>query len=381
MIDNTDEYKWDGLDHLMNSNPNHGPSKPMAGAPKASIFDLNSVRDSVLFDNKDKERFSFCLSPPKDPHGYKSGNKINNNSNNNSKQPIGNHPISSFNNNSKENMSKNTLNQQRIITTSTKHVQSSTIPQQQHQPPQQSKPINISSGGSSGSFVKPLPNIQTSGVSFSKIGASPSKTTLSQQPPSPRMQPITTTTSKKEHLQAMTDVTLEPLYLTNNAAYNSQNNINRPAVLSSRPASPSGILSNPTPSSINNTNNITTTTTVRPMSSRPATPTQMLPTTQSPPLSRRPGTPTKLEPITVVPIVPKATAAPTKDSDSISVVTEAKLESRIKILELDNRILRQQMTEKDKTMDQLNSRINELEDQMKVFMNEVKMVLMNSVQQ
>ncbi|GAM18713.1 hypothetical protein SAMD00019534_018880 [Acytostelium subglobosum LB1] len=387
MIDNKDEYKWDGYDHMMSSKPNMG--KP---DPKASIFDLNNMRDSVLFE---KDRFSFCLSPPKDPSKYKTFSQPQSKSHA-QPMPMGGARVQQQQQ-QKENipinsnqrmappmaMTKQQMVSQPMPINAVKKVttQPITIPSQQtqQQQPQQQQKV-----------TSPMYQSPVKTNTLTKVPSSPIKsTTMKTQPQSPQKPSM----MKKETVQSLSDVNLDNMYLTNNVDYNmSVNGVvaaplpnNRPVpMFGSRPATPTQQLPN-VPSITTQPLMVGSAPTRPGMLSRPATPTQQLTNIQSPPqqsapsLNKRPVTPTKMEPL-ALPVATKPSATQ-KEADSISIVAEAKLESRIKNLEMENRVLKQQMQEKDRSMEQLHDRIEDLESQVKNFMEEIKLFLLNNIEE
>eukprot|EP01132_Coremiostelium_polycephalum_P000653 gene653-808_t len=326
MFDHDDEMKWDGYDHLMNAKPNTKYD------PKASIYDIHSMRDSVLFE---KERFSFCLSPPKeDPKTFKFPKK---NGGGGALPPT------------QQNQQHHHLNTRKL-------------------PPQISNPISIPSqpirslSTQPNSPIKSLSSISqspkrisTTTTSLSKISSSPTTTTKLNKPT-----PISI--SKKDDNSTTTkNLTIRPP---------------TPTKLTSRPPTPTSSSSlssslNSTSnnnnsafsSSLNNNNTLTT---------RPPTPTKLNMgdlTTPSRALNKSLNASISANTAAVNSIV---------DTDPINMITEAKFESRFKSMEMENKILRQQIDEKENSIQQLTHRVSELEFQLANFMLEVKMVLMNS---
>ncbi|EGG17613.1 hypothetical protein DFA_08609 [Cavenderia fasciculata] len=378
MIDD-DEFQWDGYDHLMSTKPSN------RNDPKASIFDLNNMRDSVLFE---KDRFSFCLSPPKEKGGSSLTTKANTSSSSSSKvsqqqqqhipygvqqqQPVLSHQA-------KENIPNN-LNV-RIISTNTK----------QQQQPITSQPIKIKPSSASPPLVSQQQQKQntSSSSSLSRVPSSPNIKTQPFNTKTPTVgiatnhsltssvvqkQPTTATTSKKEQLQSLTDVQLDPMStirlpsnqpMSNRPPTPTQQQPSR-AGLSTRPGTPTQIPAVPILSSQNSI-------TVIPLSTRPATPTKGLTSTTTP-------TSVNLPPPSAAVTSALTAQLPLEQNNGISIITEAKFESRLKILEAENRLLKSQMSDKDKSIDQLSTRITELESQMHTFMDEVKLFLIGNME-
>eukprot|EP01133_Synstelium_polycarpum_P002660 gene2660-3069_t len=119
---------------------------------------------------------------------------------------------------------------------------------------------------------------------------------------------------------------------------------------------------------------------------RPGTPTGQLQSTTSPTLSGRPGTPSKASSAALSALSAQANAIIEK-SEPIEAVTEAKFESRFKNIDMETRIMRGQiadlrnlLSEKDRQIEALNDRNDELEAKMNTFMEEIKLVLLTSME-
>ncbi|KAN0006656.1 hypothetical protein ACTFIU_003372 [Dictyostelium citrinum] len=365
------EDDWNGYESLMNVKPKERYDI------KASIFDLNTIRDSALFE---KERFSLCLSPPKEKPGtFKF-----------SKSPTS--PKSKIPNDSPPKQPKqretfqllqpnlNTIGNGGGITKIKKELPPSVQNQQTHQyntrkiptsmvPPQQ---LQQQQQQQQQQQPKLSQQHQQYLTKLTNVSNSPIKS-LSQQPNSPLRKRFSSTSQQP------------PVVVTTLSSSSSSSSIN-----TQQP---------PIKKLATNNNGVTQTTTNPPhtLQNRPATPTRPTnpvlnnkPSTPIKSLTNRPLTPSKQPLLTTNDLnnnITVTTASATSRITTSSLakntnngingltttpIDQSRLESRIKSLEIENKIINSKLEEKDQIIETLSGRVSELEFQLVNFMLEVK---------
>ncbi|KAK5580041.1 hypothetical protein RB653_000054 [Dictyostelium firmibasis] len=349
------EDDWNGYESLMNVKPKERYDI------KASIFDLNTIRDSALFE---KERFSLCLSPPKEKPGtFKFSksptspkNKIPNNSP--PKQQRETFQLLQTNQNNtgngvgginkvKKELPPSIQNQQTHQYNTRKVPTSMTT--QQTQQTQQKQPQYL---------TKPLSNIPNSPIK-----------SLSQLPNSPLRKRFSSTSNSLQPSTPSSINTQQPpikKLATNNNGVNQTTITTPPHNLQNRPATPT----RPTNPVLNNKPS----TPVKPISlvNKPLTPSkQPLLTTND--LNNNNNNNNN---INITATTPKLTLSKNVNNNVLTTMDQSRLESRIKSLEIENKIINSKLEEKDQIIDTLSGRVSELEFQLANFMLEVKMCIL-----
>ncbi|KAM9998770.1 hypothetical protein ACTFIY_008429 [Dictyostelium cf. discoideum] len=363
------EDDWNGYESLMNVKPKERYDI------KASIFDLNTIRDSALFE---KERFSLCLSPPKEKPG--------------------------------------TFKFSKSPTSPKSKIPNDSAPKQLVQQPNLD---NIGNGGGINKMKKELPpsiqNQQTHQYNTRKVPTSmvpPQQQQQQQQQQQFQQQPPKISQQHQQYLTKLTNVSNSPIkslsQLPNSPLRKRFSSTSQPSVVVQ-----SSLSSSSSSSSINtqqppikklatNNNGVNQTTPPHTFQNRPATPTR----TTNPVLNNKPSTPIKS--LTNKPLTPSkqpllttndlnnniattttatattaigklTTSSHSKNTNNniingltTTTIDQSRLESRIKSLEIENKIINSKLEEKDQIIETLSGRVSELEFQLVNFMLEVK---------
>ncbi|EAL63922.1 hypothetical protein DDB_G0287115 [Dictyostelium discoideum AX4] len=359
------EDDWNGYESLMNVKPKERYDI------KASIFDLNTIRDSALFE---KERFSLCLSPPKEKPGTfkfsKSPTSPKSKIPNDSappKQLVQQPNLDNIGNGGGINKIKKDLppsiQNQQTHQYNTRKVPTSMVPQQQQQQQfqlqqqQQQQPPKISQQHQQ--YLTKLTNVSNSPIK-----------SLSQLPNSPLRKRFSSTSQPSVVVQSSSSINTQqpPIkkLATNNNGVNQTNTITPPHTLQNRPATPTRT-TNPV---LNNKPS----TPIKSLTNKPLTPSkQPLLTTND--LNNNITTTTA----TATAIGKLTTSSHTKNTNNniingltTTTIDQSRLESRIKSLEIENKIINSKLEEKDQIIETLSGRVSELEFQLVNFMLEVK---------
>ncbi|KYQ91024.1 hypothetical protein DLAC_07923 [Tieghemostelium lacteum] len=335
------DEKWDGYDHLMKSKPTHRNKFD----PKVSIYDLNSMRDSVFF--QEKERFSFCLSPPKEkPDQFKE--HLNNKSK--GTDDLDDLPsLKDYIKNGKENQTDNITPKHQL-----QHQQQQPLKKLKTElPPSQQSQQNHQYNSRKVIVTKPQPQVQPIPVQNSNLSKIPSSPTKRKSSIGNLNPPVINEQSN----------TINSTLINNNPQSKLQVRPPTPTkqLMSNRPASPiPGNQQTNTSSSTSSYNNTTSNSFVQ----RPQTPTKQ---------TNKPMTTN-----TTNNVVVESNRPQYHTGEDPLLVLEAKMESRMKSIELENRLLRQQSIEKDHSISQLTQRVSELEYQLATFMMEMKSLISSS---
>ncbi|EGC35968.1 hypothetical protein DICPUDRAFT_87635 [Dictyostelium purpureum] len=361
-----EEYEWGGLDNLMGLNP-----KSERSDVKASIFDLNKIRDSILFE---KNRFSFCLSPPKEkPDTFKFTKEPKRSTS--PKKSIS--PNRSKSPESKENLQPNKQQSphQQALLKKQKELPPSIQNQQNHQYNTRKIPTSLPQNGVNKqnnnnitqttvqTTATTIPNTNNNynnynnninnnnnnnnnnnkPMSLSSISSSPIKPQISNNVTIKRFSTNQQQPSKRQQLDS-----------TNNDTNTFKN---RPPTPTKSNTPPLNILSQKPPLTPNRNNQQQMTTN------------DLLKTSavSSSSLNRSTLTKSLNNGITSS----TTTTTTTTNNETKEIIN--KLENKIKILEMENKIFRNSLDNKDKSIEDLSNRVSELEFQLANFMVEVKM--------
>ncbi|KAF2071987.1 hypothetical protein CYY_006700 [Polysphondylium violaceum] len=378
-----EQTTWNGYDHLMNLNPSGADQRYDM---KASIYDVNAMRDSVFTD---RERFSFCLSPPKEKLSFKK-----------MKSDDGTASVIKA---TKRSISPK--RQQQGISLSSTAPASSLLPLKEitfNKQPQQHE-----LGGTNG-INKPnnrLPPSQQNQQNHQyNIRKLPSTNTINLNRINSNNNSINTMVESNSNNSNSNGNLMNTNTLKSISSSPKSSPSKAASTLSRIPASPRRATTSSTTSlssiqaSPNKYNTPTQTSSTTTLKSKPQTPTKLTSTITTATLNSKPSTPNR----PVYPTLGKLNTTPSIDQMSNSklqlqqqqtsssrpqptIINNSsptivdhqiieKYENRIKLLEIEHRLIKHQVEEKENTIQDLTSRLGEVEFQLATLMVHVKTV-------